>query len=159
MRHLAIFAAAAATMAAAPAAAQVGAGIGANVGIGTSVGVDPARTVGSVLDTAGRTVDRTDRFANRTINGTRVALVARSDVRSGAEVRDSRGQRVGTVQQLDGNAAVVVSGRNAYHVPLSALYRTTTGKARYLVTAIPRAQLTGHANAHASANSAVHAGH
>lgn len=163
MRRIAITAAAAAMLAAAPAAAQLGTGIGANVGAGVGVGIDPARTVGSVVDTVDRTatraVERTDRLANRTINGTRVTLVTRTDVRTGAEVRDSRGQRIGTVQRLDGNAAVVVSGQKAYHVPLAGLYRATTGKARYLVTAIPRAQLTGHANAHASANSAAHAGH
>jgi hypothetical protein len=54
---------------------------------------------------------------------------------------------------------VVVSGQRAYHVPLAQLYRRTTGTARYLVTPIPRAQLTAHANAQASANSAAHAGH
>jgi hypothetical protein len=162
MRKIATFIAAGAALAAAPAAAQlVGGNVGANVGVG--VGVDTGRTVGNVLDTtdriATRAVDRTQNLAARTINGTRVQLVTRTDVRTGAEVRDSRGQRIGTVHHLDGNAAVVVQGNNAYHVPLAQLYRTTSGKARHLVTAIPRAQLTGHANAHASANSAVSAGH
>lgn len=165
MRKFAILAATCAVFAAGPAFAQLGVGIGSgiNANAGAAVNVDTGRTVGSVVDsvdrTATRAVDRTDRLATRTINGAQVTLVTRSQVTSGAEVRDSRGQRIGTVSRLDGNAAVVVSGRNAYHVPLSALYRRTTGAARGLVTSIPRAQLTGHANVRASANSAAHAGH
>jgi hypothetical protein len=104
-------------------------------------------------------VNRTDRLATRTLNGTSVTLVTRNQVTTGTEVRDSRGQRIGTVSQLHGDAAIVVSGRNAYHVPLSALYRQTSGRARHLVTSIPRAQLTGHVNAKANANAAVHSGH
>ena len=163
MRKLALIALAGTTLAASPAAAQLGVGVGAGVNVGAGVGVDTGRTVGSVVDavdrTAARAVDRTDRIATRTINGTEVTLVTASQVRTGAEVRDRRGQRIGTVSRLVGNAAVVVSGRNAYHVPLSALYRRTSGTARHLVTSLPRAQLTGHANAQASANSAAHAGH
>ena len=163
MRKFAIFAATVA-FAAVPASAQLGGvGAGAGVNVGTDVRVDTGRTVGSVVDgvdrTATRTVDRADRTTRRAMDNTQFSLVTRNQVATGAEVRDSRGQRVGTVSRLDGNAAVVVSGRNAYQVPLSALYRRTSGAARGLVTSIPRAQLTGHANAQASANSAAHTGH
>lgn len=166
MRKFAILAAATAAFAiAAPASAQLGGalGAGAGVNVGTAVSVDTGRTVGGVVDsvdrTATRAVDRTDHAVTRTLDSTRFTLVTRNQVATGAEVRDSRGQRIGTVSRLDGNAAIVVSGRNAYHVPLSALYRRTSGTARGLVTSIPRAELTGHANAQASANSAVHTGH
>jgi hypothetical protein len=165
MRKLAYFAAAAAAIVAAPAAAQLGTGLGAGVGanVGTGVQVDTARTLGGVVDTvdrtANRTVDAADRAATRTINGTNLTLVTSNQVTAGTEVRDSRGQRIGTVSGIDGNAAVVVSGQRTYHVPLAQLYRRTSGTARYLVTSIPRAQLTGHVNAQANANSAVHAGH
>ena len=165
MRKYAILAATCAALAAGPAFAQLGGalGTGVNANAGAGVNIDTGRTVGPMIDsvdrTATRAVDRTDRLATRTISGAQVALVTRSQVTSGTEVRDSRGQRIGTISRLDGNAAVVVSGRNAYHVPLSALYRRTSGTARGLVTTIPRAQLTGHANANASAQSAAHAGH
>ena len=152
----------AAALAASPAAAQVGVGGVVGVGVGTVVAVDTGRTVGTVVDsvdrTATRAIDRTQRLTDRTLDSTRFALVTRSQVSTGAEVRDSRGQRIGTVARLDGNSAIVVSGRNAYRVPLSALYRRTSGAARGLVTAIPRAQLTGHASANADAHSAAHAG-
>ena len=144
----------AAALAASPAAPQVGVGGGVGVGVGTGVAVDTGRTVGTVVDS----VDRTQRLTDRTLDSTRFALVTRSQVSTGAEVRDSRGQRIGTVARLDGNSAIVVSGRNAYRVPLSALYRRTSGAARGLVTTIPRAQLTGHASANADAHSAAHAG-
>lgn len=163
MRKFAILAAAVAALAAVPASAQVGVGAGAGVNVGTDVRVDTGRTVGSVVDsvdrTASRTVDSTERAATRALDSTKFTLVTRNQVTTGAEVRDSRGQRIGTVSRLDGNAAVVVRGRNAYHVPLSSLYRRTSGTARGLVTSIPRAQLTGHANAQASASSAAHTGH
>jgi hypothetical protein len=162
MRNLVFLAAATAATIAMPASAQlVGGSAKANANAGAQV--DTGRALGGVLDSADRTATRavkaTDRLATRTINGTNVSLVTRSHVTAGTEVRDSRGQRIGTVSRLDGNAAVVVSGQRAYHVPLTQLYRRTTGTARFLVTSVPRAQLTGHANAKASANSAAHAGH
>ena len=164
MRKLTILAAATAALVAVPASAQVGVGLGGgvNANAGAGVNVDTGRTVGSAVDrvdrTATRAVDRTDRTLNRTLDNTRFALVTRNQVTTGAEVRDSRGQRIGTVSGIDGNAAVVVSGNRTYHVPLSSLYRRTSGSARGLVTSIPRAQLTGHANAQANANSAAGAG-
>lgn len=161
MRRIAIAAAITATIVAAPAAAQLVGSVGADVGVGTGVVVDTGRTVGSVIDTVDRTgtraVTQADRLANRTIAGTQVTLVSRTDVRSGAEVRDSRGKRVGTVQEINGDTAVVVSGQRAYHVPLASLYRSASGKARTLYTAVPRTQLAAHAAA--QANAQAHAGH
>ena len=162
MRKVAILVAAAAAFASVPASAQVGVGAGGGVDVGAGVSVDPGRTVGSAVDTVDRTVtpavDSVDRTADRALDSTEFALVTRNQVAVGAEVRDSRGRRIGTVSRIDGNAAVVVRGRNAYHVPLSALYRRTSGTARGLVTSIPRAQLTGHANAQASADAAAQTG-
>lgn len=162
MRNLAFLAAAAAVMVAVPASAQLVGG-SANANASTGVGLDTGRALGGVLDTtdraASRAVNAADRIATRTINGTKVALVTRNQVTAGTVVRDSRGQRIGTISRIDGDAAVVVSGQRAYHVPLSQLYRRTTGTARHLVTSVPRAQLTAHANAQANAKSAAHTGH
>ena len=163
MRKVAILVAATAAFASAPASAQVGVGAGGGVDVGAGVSVDPGRTAGSAVDTVDRTatraVDSVDRTADRALDSTEFTLVSRNQVAVGAEVRDSRGRRIGTVNRIDGDAAVVVRGRDAYHVPLSSLYRRASGTARSLVTSIPRAQLTGHANAQASADAAAHTGH
>src|SRR5688500_3115681 len=125
MRKVAILVAATAAFASVPVSAQLGGAVGggASTNLGAGVQVDPGRTVGSAVDTvdrtASRTVDRTERATDRALDSSQFALVTRSQVAAGAEVRDSRGRRIGTVTRLDGNAAVVVSGRNAYHVPLS----------------------------------------
>ena len=131
-------------LAATPALAQVDVGLGGRVG--ASVGVDTGRTVDGVRGTLDRTVDATDRTVNRTL--TRDLRVASSaDVRSGVVVRDSRGQRVGTVASVHGDTAVVVQGNRRFHVPLSSLYRSSTG----LVTSLSRAQIRASADAQAHA--------
>lgn len=162
MRKYIILAASAAALITSPAFAQLGAGVGTTVNTTVSSTVDSGRTLGNVVDrvdtTTSRVIDHADRFTNRTLNSTQFALVTRTDVVTGSEVRDSRGQRLGTVSRLDGQSAVVVSGRNVYRVPLSALYRHTSGSARTLVTSIPRARLSGHANVNASVSSAAHVG-
>jgi hypothetical protein len=161
MRKVAILIAATAAFASVPAAAQLGGvvGGGVNANVGAGVGVDTGRVVGNTVGTVDRTVDRTERTTNGALDRTRFTLVTSNQVTVGTEVRDSRGQRIGTVSRIDGNAAVVVRGQDAYHVPMSSLYRRTSGSARELVTAIPRAQLTGHANTQANAHSAAHVGH
>lgn len=133
----------------------VGAGVGATVGATVDTGRVLDRTVSTADRIATRAVDRTDRLASRTINGSRVSIATSAQVTSGTTVRDSRGQRVGTVSRVEGDSAIVVSGSNMYHVPLSQLYAYTSGTAKGLVTAVPRASLTGHANAQASARSSV----
>lgn len=162
MRKVAILVAATAAFVSVPAFSQVDVGAGGGVDVGAGVRVDPGSTVDSAIDTvdrtATRTVDSVDRTADRALDSTEFTLVSRNQVAVGAEVRDSRGRRVGTVSRIDGDAAVVVRGRNAYHVPLSALYRRASGTARGLVTSIPRAQLTGRANAEANADAAAQTG-
>ncbi len=139
----------AAAATAAPAFAQV-AGVQTGVGAHVNTGVDTGRVVGDVRGVADRTVDRTDRAVNRTVDRTanrshRLATAA--DLRTGIVVRDSRGQRVGTVQSVGANTAIVVQGNRRYQVPLSSLYRTATG----LVTHVPRAELRASAQADARA--------
>ncbi len=163
MRKITLLAASAAMLAALPAAAQlagpIGGPLGTTVNAGVNTTVNTAPVTDTVLNTAARTVDTTQRVADQTMGTTSLVLVTRAQVRTGLVVRDARGQRIGTVSRIDGNSAVVVEGRRMYHVPLSALYRRTTGAAGNLYSSIPRAQLTAHVNAKASTNSAVHTGH
>jgi hypothetical protein len=137
-----IAAVAAAALIAVPALAQIGVGVGARA----DVGVDAGRVVDGVGRTVDRTVDRADRTVNDTLSRDLV-VASRTDVRSGVVVRDGRGGRVGTVQSVSGNTAVVVQGNRTYRVPLSALYRSGRG----LVTSLSRAELRASADARASA--------
>jgi hypothetical protein len=132
--------AAGAALAAMPAAAQVSVGtntgVGANVGVGVNVPVD--RTVGTVTDSVDRTVDRTNR---------EVRVATSADVTAGATVSDSSGHRIGTVQSVSADTAVIASGNHRLRVPVSSLYRGTKG----LATRMTRAQFNARARAQARA--------
>lgn len=162
MRKITFLAASAAVLAAMPAYAQlvgpISGTLGTSVKAGVNTTVDTARTTDAVLNTAARTVDTTQRVADRVIDNTDLVLVSRSQVRTGLVVRDTRGQRIGTVTAVDANSAVVVQGRRMYHVPLAALYTRTTGTAGSLYSTVPRAKLTAHVATRAQLNSAARAG-
>ena len=85
-----------AATAAAPALAQVDVGLGGQANVGVGAGVDAGPVVGDTLD---RTVDGVDRQANRALSSDAV-LATSADLRTGATVRDNRGQRIGTVHRL-----------------------------------------------------------
>lgn len=138
-----------AALIAAPALAQVG-GV-ADVNGGAQVGVNPAGTVGAVTDRVGQTVDRVDEGVNHTVDATKLKLAAREDVRAGAQVSDSEGNSVGTVQSIDGDQAIVVDGGKLYNVPLSSLYSHAEGAAHGLVTKLPKADIKARAEAGAAA--------
>ncbi|HWH22545.1 MAG TPA: hypothetical protein VNT25_04530 [Allosphingosinicella sp.] len=134
---------AAAALAAGPALAQLGVGLGAKVGAGVNAG----GVVDGVTGTVDRTVSAADRAVNRTLSRDLV-LATRADLRTGAEVRDSSGKRVGTVQSVHGNMAVIVQGNRTMRVPLASIYRSGKG----LVTSLTRAQLRASADAQANAS-------
>ncbi|HXH53741.1 MAG TPA: hypothetical protein VNH53_09990 [Sphingomicrobium sp.] len=146
MRYSTRFLALGAAFAAGPALAQVNVGVGgqADVGVNVGVGVDPAPVVDRVTGTLDRTVDTLDRTVNRTV-AQDLRIATRADVRAGAEVRDNRGNRVGTVHSVHGDMVMVVRGNRALHVPLAALYRGSRG----LVTSLSRAEIEAAAAARA----------
>lgn len=151
MRKLTKFLALAAVCAATPAVAQIDVGLGGQVGGNVGVGANPGGLVGGVTGTLQGTVDAVDRTANRTVNGamtTGLSAATSADLTSGAVVRDRRGSRVGTVQSVHGDTAVVVKGDRTMHVPVSQLYRGTSG----LVTSLTKSELNATAAAQASAN-------
>ncbi|WP_411340555.1 hypothetical protein V6U71_00875 [Sphingopyxis sp. J-6] len=149
MRKTLSLLAAGAALIAAPAFAQVG-GV-ADVNAGAQVGVNPAGTVATVTDRVGQTVDRVDDSVNHAVDATKLKLAAREDVRAGAQVSDSSGNSVGTVQSIDGDQAIVVDGGKLYNVPLSSLYSHAEGAAHGLVTKLPKADLKARAEAGAAA--------
>lgn len=140
-----------AATAAAPALAQVDVGLGGQANVGVGAGVDAGPVLGDTLDTTRDTLDRTvdgvDRQANRALSSDAV-LATSADLRTGATVRDNRGRRIGTVQSVEADSALVVQGNRQLRVPLSALYRTGSG----LVTSLSRAEVRASANAGAAAD-------
>lgn len=138
-------------LAATPALAQLVPGGAANVNVGGNVAVDPGATVGNVTDRVGQTVDRVDGTANTAVDATNLTLATREQVRAGAEIRDSRGNSVGTVQSIDGDTAIVVRGGKLYNVPLASIYHGAVGRTHGLVTKLPATSLEARAAASASA--------
>ena len=179
MRNMTILTGLGAALIAFPAAAQLGTTLGGtvnttvgaatNVGIptvGTNVGTAVNTSVNAEVDTAtaastagSRSVGITQRALGRSMAAANLSLATRQQVRTGLVVRDTRGQRIGTVSSLDANSAIVVSGNRMYHVPLGALYKRGNDAVTSLVTSVPRARLTTHVAARANANSAAQAGH
>ena len=121
-------------------------GIAATAAAPALAQVDAGPVVGDTLDTTRDTLDRTvdgvDRQANRALSSDAV-LATSADLRTGATVRDNRGQRIGTVQRVEADSALVVQGNRQLRVPLSALYRTGSG----LVTSLSRAEVQASAGA------------
>ena len=149
MRKTFVLLAASTALLAMPALAQLG--TVADVNVGGQVGVDPGTAVGSVTDPVGQTVDRVDGTVNNAADATGLALATREQVSTGAEIRDSRGNSIGTVQSIDGETAMVTRGGKMYHVPLSGIYHSAAGKTRGLVTKMPRADIKAHTAAAAEA--------
>lgn len=149
MRKTFAIMAAGAAILATPALAQLG-GV-ADVNVGGQVGVDPGNSVGNTLgtvtDRVGDTVEKVDGTVNHAADHSNLTLATREQVRAGAEVRDSSGTSVGTVQSVEGNTAVVVRGGKLYNIPLASLYNSASGKAKGLVTKLPHAEITARANA------------
>lgn len=141
-----------AALAASPALAQVQAGGAADVGVGAGATIDGGGLLGGVTGTLDRSVGALDRGVNGVL-GAKLRLATRADLAAGAEVRDRGGRRVGTVQEVHGDMALVVQGGNAVHVPLAALYRGSQG----LVTSLTSAQLRAGASAQVEAHGSAHA--
>ncbi|MCW0198566.1 hypothetical protein [Sphingopyxis sp.] len=144
-KPLTLIAAGAAALAA-PAIAQVGVGgtVDATLGTGPVAG-----TVGNVTDQVGDTVGRVDDTVNGTIDETKLVVAAREQVRAGAQVTDTAGNDIGTVQSIDGDNAVIVDGGKLYNIPLAALYSKADSVTGPLVTKLSKAEI--RANAHGSA--------
>lgn len=99
-------------------------------------GVANVNLVGQVGDTVGKAVDA----ANLT-------LATREQVRAGAELYDTSGNSVGTVQSVEGDTAVVIRGGKLYNVPLAEIYHGLVGATHGLVTKLSRAEIQARTTA------------
>lgn len=151
MRKTLILLAASTAALAAPALAQVDTGVTGQVG-GT---VDAGRMAGDVVQDAtqpvGDAVDQVDQTAKDATDTANLKLATREEVRAGANVTDSKGNSIGTVQSIDGDNAVVVSDGKLYNIPLSALYSHAEGAAHGLVTKLPKSEFEARGAAGADA--------
>lgn len=144
MRKVLIILSAGTALFAAPVLAQV-AGVGGQVGLGGQVGVDTGATLGTVSDRLSGTVDRVDGTVNRTVDSTNLRVATREQVRAGADIRDGRGNSIGTVQSVEGDTAVVVRGGKLYNIPLSDIYHDASGTANGLVTRLSSGEIKARA--------------
>lgn len=154
MRNKLILTAAAAALAV-PAMAQVGADVGATTD--ATVGAEaPASgtldtvqdTVGTATDTAQDTVntatDTATGVADQATGATTGATAATAaDVQAGAEVRDTDGNVVGTIESVDANGAVIATGEARVQIPVSSFAKSDKG----LVIAMTKAELEAAAKA------------
>ena len=74
---------------------------------------------------------------NGTPAGGRIVAATRSDVRAGAEVRDTEGGLVGTVESVDSEGAVVSTGNVRAKLPFESFGKNDRG----LVISLSRAEL------------------
>ncbi len=111
---------------------QVGgqAGIGSEAAVGKLAAPVPG-TVKDAVDTASLT------------------LATREQVRAGAELHDTGGNSVGTVQSVEGDIAVVIRGGKLYNVPVAEIYHGAVGASHGLVTRLSRVEITARTTAEA----------
>lgn len=140
---------------AAPALAQVGGVVGGSVDATVGAGTDPAAaTVNNLTGQVGNTVDRVDGAVNGTIDSTKLVAATREQVRAGAQITDTQGNSVGTVQSIDGANAVIVDGGKLYNIPLAQIYSKADSVTGPLVTKMARAEI--RANVHGGAAAETH---
>jgi len=152
MRKTLILLAASTAAFTAPAFAQVDTGVAGQVGGTVGGSVDPGRMAGDVVQDATQPVgDAVDQTAKDATDTADLKLATREEVRAGANVSDSKGNSIGTVQSIDGDNAVVVSDGKLYNIPLSALYSHAEGAAHGLVTKLPKSEFEARGAAGADA--------
>lgn len=129
---------------AAPALAQV---VGVGGQVGGQVGVDAGAPLSTVGDRLSGTVDRVDNTLNRTVDSTNLRVATREQVRAGAELYDTGGNSVGTVQSVEGDTAVVIRGGKLYNVPIAQIYHGAVGATHGLVTKLSSAEIQARTTA------------
>lgn len=133
-----------------PALAQLAPDGSANINLVGKVGlkggaVDAA--VDGITNPVGGTVDRLDGTPNKTVDATSLTLATREQVRAGAELYDTSGNSVGTVQSIDGDTAVVIRGGKLYNVPIAEIYHGAVGATHGLVTKLSSAEIQARTTA------------
>jgi hypothetical protein len=122
-----------------PAFAQLAPDGSANVNLVGKVGLNGGAvqdTVDGVISPVGKAVDAAD-----------LTLATREQVRAGAELYDTGGNSVGTVQSVEGDTAVVVRGGKLYNVPIAQIYHGAVGATHGLVTKLSAAEIQARTTA------------
>lgn len=124
---------------------------GANVNlvgqVGGQAGIGTGAAVGNLTDPVGSTVGRIDGAVNGAVDAASLTLATREQVRAGAELYDTSGNSVGTVQSVEGDIAVVIRGGKLYNVPIAEIYHGAVGASHGLVTRLSRAEITARTTA------------
>lgn len=126
-----------------PALAQLAPDGSANVNLVGKVGLNGGAVdaaVDGVTNPVGSTLGKTVDAANLT-------LATREQVRAGAELYDSSGNSVGTVQSVEGDTAVVVRDGKLYNVPIAQIYHGAVGATHGLVTKLSSAEIRARTTA------------
>lgn len=133
-----------------PALAQLAPDGSANVNLVGKVGLNGGAVdaaVDGITNPVGGTVDRLDGTLNKTVDATSLTLATREQVRAGAELYDTSGNSVGTVQSIDGDTAVVIRGGKLYNVPIAEIYHGAVGATHGLVTKLSSAEIQARTTA------------
>jgi hypothetical protein len=103
----------------------------------------------------GDTVEHVGDKAGEAVDSAKLTLATREQVRAGTEVIDTKGNSIGTVQSVDGDAAVVVKGGKLYDIPLSSLHHDAAGSAHKLVTKLAPDEIKARSAASAETGGAA----
>ncbi len=133
-----------------PAFAQLAPDGSANVNLVGKVGLNGGAVdaaVDGVTNPVRGTVDRADGAVSKTVDAANLTLATREQVRAGAELYDTSGNSVGTVQSVEGDTAVVVRGGKLYNVPIAQIYHGAVGATHGLVTKLSAAEIQARTTA------------
>ena len=130
----------------APAPAQLAPDGSANVNLVGKVGLKGG-AVDGVTNPVGGAVDRADSAVGKAVDTANLTLATREQVRAGAELYDTGGNSVGTVQSVEGDTAVVVRGGKLYNVPIAQIYHGAVGATHGLVTKLSSAEIQARTTA------------
>jgi hypothetical protein len=122
-----------------PATAQLAPDGSANVNLVGKVGLNG--------DAVQDTVEGVTNPVGKTVDAANLTLATREQVRAGAELYDTGGNSVGTVQSVEGDTAVVVRGGKLYNVPIAQIYHGAVGATHGLVTKLSSAEIQARTTA------------
>lgn len=147
VRSLMLLAAAPAMLTAAPLFAQISSDGVANVNLVGQVGLNGNAAVGAATDPVADLANPVDSTVGKTVDAANLTLATREQVRAGAEVYDTGGKSVGTVQSIEGDTAVVIRGGKLYNVPIAQIYHGAVGETPALVTKLSNAEIEARTTA------------
>lgn len=129
-----------------PAFAQLAPDGSANVNLVGKVGLKGG-AVQDPVDGVTNTVGQVDGAVGKAVDAANLTLATREQVRAGAELYDTGGNSLGTVQSVEGDTAVVVRAGKLYNVPIAQIYHGAVGATHGLVTKLSTAEIQARTTA------------